>query len=83
LENIAFKRACNLSTNHELSTISHIWFEDYCFGSDNFKGLYEIKAESQGGIAWKNIYVPKGSFSELCLDTNARTNFFSLSSFRT
>jgi hypothetical protein len=50
LENIAFKRACNLSTNHELSTISKIRFREYCIRNDNFKGLYEIKAESQGGI---------------------------------
>lgn len=50
MENIAFKRACNLSTNHELSTTRHIRFAEYGFRIDYFKGLYEIKAESQGGI---------------------------------
>lgn len=52
MENIAFKRACNLSTNHELSTISHIWFEETCFRKDNIKGLYEIKAEAQEEVMY-------------------------------
>ncbi len=52
MENIAFKRACNLSTNHELSTISHIWFEENFFRKDNFKGLYEIKTEAQEEVKY-------------------------------